>query len=415
MGLRLPIGNSGPGYFYLFLGTHSLLIGLLPFFLPVYLWQHGLNLAGLSLLIGVSGLSFVAALGLWQVFAASWRLQQMVTLTFVLEILLLTCVGLLTTVPGAALFTPPANDIAIATSPLVLAAIALGVANGLYNAFFWTTQRALFIQQLGNNDAGRQYGNFQIFVMVFLKIGILAGGLLLETGSLVWLLALSAGISLVANRHLASKPSGKNPLISSGQQTERITLRGSLTFRDQRHSRSVFLVDGFFLYLESHFWTLTLFLVVREDFGKLGLAVVGLALAFSVLFYVIKNRIDHLAAHQVYQAAVWLYLASWLLRFTLDGSSQGPSLWASLIFITFCSSFFRLAFNKRFFDVARQTGSLPYLLMKSYSSQFWLGLLFSLLGIALLVIPLPHDHLLQYFYLTAALLSVTYLRYSHRD
>lgn len=414
MALTLPSANSGPGYFYQFLGAHSLLIGLLPFFLPVYLWQHGLDLAGLSLLIGVSGLSFTAALGLWQKLARAWRLKHLVTLTFVLELLLLCTVGLLTTVPGAALFTAAGNDIAISTSATVGAAVLLGICNGLYNAFFWTTQRTLFLQQLGRNDSGRQYGNFQIFVMVFLKVGILLGGLLLETGGFVWLLALSAGTSLVANLHLASRPTGQGQLVPPEHDGSTVTLCSSLGFKDARGSRPAFLVDGVFLYLESHFWTLTLFLVVREDFSRLGLAVVILALVFAALFYLIKNRIDQLATRQVYRAAVWLYLGSWLLRFTLDENSDGPSLWIALILITFFSSFFRLAFNKRFFDLAQQTGSQSYLLIKSYSSQFWLGLMFSVLGMALLVIPLPHDRLLQYLYLPAALLTAIYLRYTDK-
>ncbi len=413
MGLRLPTAHSGPGYFYLFLGVHSLLIGLLPFFLPVYLWQHGLDLAGLSLLIGVSGLSFAAALGLWQTLSRHWHLKHLVTLTFALELMLLAAVGLLTTVPGAALFTPPGDSHAISTTAMVFAAIVLGLCNGLYNAFFWTTQRALFLLQLGNNDSGRQYGNFQIFVMVFLKVGILLGGLLLETGGFVWLLALSAGTSLVANLHLAGKQPGQKRL-SSERDSGAASLPGSLAFRDERGSRTAFAVDGLFLYLESHFWTLTLFLVVQEDFGRLGLAVVVLALVFAALFYLIKNRIDQLASRQVYRAAVWLYIGSWLLRFTLDGDSGGPSLWIALILITFFSSFFRLAFNKRFFDVARGSGSQSYLLVKSYSSQFWLGTTFSLLAIVLLVIPLPHDQLLQYLYLPAAALAALYLRYSDR-
>ncbi|MGQ7845681.1 hypothetical protein ACUNV4_14460 [Granulosicoccus sp. 3-233] len=408
---RLPAGNSGPGYFYLFLGTHSLLIGLLPFFLPVYLWQHGLGLAGLSLMIGLSGLGFTAALGLWQALSRRWQLKHLVALTFILELLLLGAVGLVTTVPGAALFTAAGNAVSVSTPDMIVAAAVLGLFNGLYNAFFWTTQRTLFMQLLGKNDTGRQYGNFQIFVMVFLKIGILLGGVLLDTGGFVWLLALSAGTSLIANLHLAGKPTGQQPLARHDESTA-VTLRDSIAFRDKRGSQPIFLIDGVFLYLESHFWTLTLFLVVQEDFGRLGLAVVVLALTFAALFYLIKNRIDQLASRQVYQAAVWLYLGSWLLRFTLNDDSGGPSLWMTLIFITFFSSFFRLAFNKRFYDVARTSGSQRYLLMKSYSSQFWLGGCFSLLAVVLLVTPLPHDLLLQYLYLPAALLSVLYLRYS---
>ena len=414
MRLKLPAGNSGPGYFYLFLGAHSLLIGLLPFFLPVYLWQHGLGLAGLSLMIGLSGLSFTASLALWQTLSRRCDLRHLVTLSFVLELLLLGATGLLTTVPGAALFTAPGDEISTSTSALILAAAILGLFNGLYNAFFWTTQRTLFLHLLGDNDTGRQYGNFQIFVMVFLKLGILLGGLLLETGGFVWLLALSAGTSLIVNLHLAGKAAGRRPLVDSADGKP-VSLIESLAFRDKRGSRTTFLVDGVFLYLESHFWTLTLFLVVQKDFGRLGLAVVVLALVFSALFYLIKNRIDSLASQQVYRAAVYLYLGSWLLRFTLNEDSAGPSLWVALILITFCSSFFRLAFNKRFFDVARRGSSQQYLLMKSYSSQFWLGACFSLLGVALLVIPVPHDQLLQYLYLPAALLSALYLRYSDRS
>ncbi len=86
--------------------------------------------------------------------------------------------------------------------------------------------------------------------------------------------------------------------------------------------------------------------------------------------------------------------------------------------ITFFSSFFRLAFNKRFFDLARRTGNgasnVQYLLIKSYSSQLFLGLTFLLLGAALLVTPIPHHLILQYLYVPAALLSLIYLRYSDK-
>lgn len=410
--------DSASGHFYGFLGLHSLLIGLLPFFLPVYLWQHGLALDALALLIGISGWSFVAVLGLWQRLAARIRLKHLISISFALELLLLVAVGLMTTVPGAPLFNSdgaaPGGLPTTATNAL-WAALLLGIFNGLYNAFFWTTQRALFIQLLGSNDTGRQYGNFQIFVMVILKFGILLGGLLLEKGGFVGLLALSAGISFIGNRALAGHAQGDSFLMTGQDRQQAISLIASLRFRDDHGSRPSFIIDGIFLYLESHFWTLTLFLVVQEDFSRLGLAVVILAVAFSMLFLLIKNRIDTLAAQRVYRVAVWLYLGSWLLRFTLDGQVQGAGLWLTLILITFSSSFFRLAYNKRFFDVARRSGSLPYLLMKSYSSQFWLGLSFCLLAMLLSFMTLSQQSELQYVYLPAALLSLVYLRYTHQD
>ena len=359
-----PGSGPGPVVFYQFLGVHSLLIGLLPFFLPVYLWQHGLDLGGLTLLIGISGLSFVCALGLWQWLSSHRSLSWLINLSFALELLLVVSAGLCTLVPGSPLFQYPGTTLSVNSAGMVSAAIAIGTVNGLYNAVFWTTQRTLFLQLLGSQGAGRQYGNFQIFVTLFLKVGILLGGLLLDLGGFVWLLALSAGAGMASSCYLASQL--EQPLIQSktmsnklgsdragSDSNARVTLAQSLRYDDEWHSRPVFIVDGLFLYLESHFWTLTLFLVVREDYGRLGLAVVTLAVIFAILFYLIKNRIDRLEVERVYQAGVILYVASWILRFTLGADAHGASLWAALITIAFCSSFFRLTFNKRFFDLAR--------------------------------------------------------------
>jgi len=156
---------------------------------------------------------------------------------------------------------------------------------------------------------------------------------------------------------------------------------------------------------------LSLFLIVREDYSRLGVAVVILAVVFAIAFYLIKNRIDQLAVELVYKAAVWLYAASWLLRFTLDDNSEGSGYLVALVLITFCSSFFRLAFNKRFFDVARKTGAVDYLLVKSYSSQTYLGLFYVFLGSMLAVASFDHLQTLQYAYISAALLSLVYLKY----
>lgn len=395
-----------PRFFYQYLGAHSLLIGLLPFFLPVYLWQHGLNLAGLCLLIGVSGLSFASVLGMWQWVIRRASPRVLINVTFGLELILVAVVGLFSTVPGAALFASADAHTGVSVSGVLMAAAAIGVANGLYNAFFWTTQRSLFLQLLGENDTGRQYGNFQIFVTLFLKVGILLGGFLLDTGGFVWLLALSAGVSFAASTWLCRFPAAK-----PAAQENTVTLFSSLKQRDSHGSRPVFMIDGLFLYLESHFWTLSLFLVVQKDYSRLGVAVVILALVFAAGFFLIKNRIDQLPVERVYRAAVWLYAASWLLRFTLDGDSSGAGVLVALVLITFCSSFFRLAFNKRFFDVARKTGAVEYLLIKSYCSQSYLGVAFIALGLLLLFAPVADELALQVAYLPAAILSLVYLKY----
>jgi len=400
--------QKNPLYFYQFLGAHSLLIGLLPFFLPVYLYTQGLGIGGLCILVGVSGISFSAVLGRWQALSSRWPLKRIVTLTFFLEMVLVVTVGLITTVPGSPLFTATDQPANLASTGLLLSATAIGMANGLYNAFFWTTQRTLFLKQLGLNDTGKQFGNFQIFVTVFLKAGILLGGFLLDNGGFLALLAISAGFSFVSAQWLSKADAAAAPLLLKNSH---ITLPNSVKHTDQYGSRPVFAIDGVFLYLESHLWTLSLFLLVQEDFSRLGLAVVALAIGFAVLFYLIKNSIDRLAVERVYQASVLLYSASWLLRFTLDQDMQESGLLITLLVITFFTSFFRLAFNKRFFDVARSTSSVDYLLLKSYSSQALLGVFYLLLGTIVFLTPYGTGTYLQAIYLFAALLSLVYLRY----
>lgn len=380
-----------PPFFLRFLAAHSLLIGLLPFFLPVWLWQRGMAISGLCVLIGVSGLAFCVSLSAWQRVSSRQSLNYLVVLTFALEILLLITVVLASysTLPETGLMLP----------------LLIGIGNGIYNAFFWTTQRTLFVQSLGNNDTGRRYGNFQIVVGAFLKIGILAGGWLLDLGGLLWLLLISVLVASAAAFWLARQSS------QSLQQENSSYWSASLQFRDQQGSRTVFRIDGFFLYLESHFWTVSLFLLVHEDFSRLGIVVVVLAIVFALLFWLLKNSIDQWAGNRIFTLAVLLYALSWLLRALLENSMTPFWLFTNLVIITFCSSFFRLTFNKRFFENARDYGAIRYLLTKSFVSQWWLGIGFLAAGIALHQTRLDSNSILVYSYWLAAVGSLGYLFY----
>lgn len=346
----------------------------------------GFNLAHISLLIGVSGLSFCAALSGWQKLSRILPLKKLLCLTFALEIFLVLST-----------FTAGVSTAAI---------VIIAVANGLYNGFFWTTQRTLFLQLLGNNDSGKRYGNFQIFVTVFLKVGILIGGWLLDAGGLPWLLVLSAIVGGLSSwyfyRHASATPLQDHPIIS---------LKASLTFQDNKGSKPVFIADGFFLFLESHYWTLSLFMLADENFAKLGFIVVLLALVFGVLFYLIKNTIDAYAISIVFRVSVVLYAVSWVARSFITDSLSAQALLLMLLVVTFCSSFFRLAFNKRFFDIAQSTTGVGYLLIKSYLSQFYLGLGFIATSIILWMTDATTLNSLIPIYWVAAFFSFIYLMY----
>ncbi len=291
-------------------------------------------------------------------------------------------------------------------SSATLAIVVLGIANGLYNGFFWTTQRTLFLQLLGRNDTGKRYGNFQIFVTVFLKIGILIGGWSLEAGGLPWLLALSAIISALSAwwfyRHAQTQPL---------HDTTAVGFVKALGYDDKHHSRWVFGVDGFFLFLESHYWTLSLFMLADENYTRFGVIVVVLALLFGLLFYLIKNTIDTIAVGLVFRVAVFLYAASWIMRCFVSNELSSSVLMLLLLLITFCSSFFRLAFNKRFFDIAQANNGVEYLVIKSYQSQFYLGCGFIIIALVLGLSKQTGVDSLTPMYLIAGVASFIYLLY----
>ena len=376
---------NGYAGFYRFLGLHSLLIGLFPFFIPVFLWNSGFSLSAVCVFIAVSGLAFCCCLRLWEHAALNLSLRALMSLTLVLELLLL------------------AINLGFDTSTNFL--LLFAAANGLYNCFFWTTQRTLFLNLITTADSGRQYGNFQIFVMVFLKSGIFIGGFLLESFGYVWVFCASVLVVVTALLYLRTQD-GDECLPSC----QPISFKKTLSFTDSQRSRTIFLADGLFLFLESHFWTISLFMLSAQNYARLGIVVIVLAVLFALLFYVAKNTIDRLTGARVYQIAVLMYAVSWWLRPAASEHMATQWLLALLLAITFFSSFFRLAFNKRFYDIAKQSSAREYLLIKSYYTQMAVAVIFGLLAALALFID-DAARTLQLVYLGSGFLALGYMLY----
>jgi len=386
-----PAASTPPSalIFYQFLGAHSLLIGLFPFYLPVWMWKMGFDLADICAFVAISGLSFVFSLRIWEYLASRVPAATLFGLSFVFELVLV--------VVAACEQTISANTLLI----------ALAVINGIYNCFFWTTQRSLFLQRVTPADSGRQYGNLQIVVSVFLKIGILIGGLLLENIGMLAILAVSALLSLVLAVWFYRTE--RTPLIPAQTET---SFNQILKFRDDYGSRRVFYLDGLFLFFESHFWTLSLFMISKENFSRFGLTVIALAIGFALLFFILKNSIDRFAGGRAFTWAVGAYAFGWLIRPILGVDMSLTLAAIFLIVATFCTSFFRLVFNKRFFDIAAASSGQRYLVIKSYYTQFSVACIFGLMAM-LSSLPKDQQTTLSAFYLLAAVCSFVYLGYKN--
>ena len=376
--------------FYQYLGLHSLLIGIFPFYIPVFLWKQGFNIGDISFFIAIAGAGFIIGLWVWDRLRLVLSLQAIIGISLMLEVMLLLNVYML------------GMDFTVL--------LTLGLTYGAYNCFYWTTQRALFFDLIDIGSSGRKYGNFQIFVGGSLQLGIVIGGLLLEWTNFVYLLAASTLIAIVGFLLiLRSRPEYPQTLA----EHDSLKFSDILGFEDREHSRLIFFADGFFLFAESFFWLITLFLLAHESFSTLGIIILSLAVIFGILFYLLKNIIDKLGKKRVYIFAVFLYVASWILRALIDESMPLNLLFVFLVAITFCTTFFRLAMNKRFYDLAKLTRSHDYLVLKSYYSQFAIVFVFAAVGFfsyrfessEILLVPL---------YWTSAVLALVYLLYGSK-
>lgn len=372
---------------YSFLGFHSFLIGLFPFYIPVFLYSNSMKLTWVCFFIALTGMGYCLTLYWLDRAMRQYSLRMLISLSFLLELLLLTSFYIEKT---------------------VLFLIVAGLLNGCFNCAFWILQRLLFFKTVDSTNSGRKFGNFQIFVLIVLKSAIFAGGIVLESFGYSSLYTLSIFIALLASIVLYRViPSGE--FLKLNQRP--IDVKGIFIFSDSYRSKIIFVVDGIYLYLESYFWVISMYLLVHENFARLGALVVILTLIFGALFLLIKNTIDSLPGTFFFNITILLYGLSWVLRSTISDEYSLTTLFVTLALISFCTSLFRLAFNKRFFDLAGMLGNSRYIVLKSYYSQFFL-IVFAAVAYLLDITSLKTVQQLSYLYMGAALGSCVYFFYA---
>ena len=376
--------------FYLFTGFHSFLLGLLPIFIPAILWDKGLTLNDISYFIALSAVGFLFALYYWDRLRAKQDWGMLISLSFIFQSLFV---------------------VLLVWDDLSLILTIGALINGAAGCFYWSTQRLLFQAITEDENTGNTFGNFQILVVVALKIGVLAGSYLLGMEYFIGLLSLSFIVSLFGfnrvNKSLQNvgtkdesnqsiDKTQSNPL----QQVPAFSLKQIMQFKDTYHSKLIFAVDGLFLFLESYFWVLTIYMLTQENVMQLGFIIVGLSVLLALIFLVIKKYIDRANVQLIYRIAVAGYALSWALRGQFSEEMEGLTLYVGLLAVAFLSNFFRLAFNKRFYDIARKDQQTRYIICKSYYSQFMLIGFFSVIALLGLVDAKPLNQLQIIYHLS---------------
>lgn len=376
--------------FYLFTGFHSFLLGLLPIFIPVILWDKGVTLSELSYFIALTSIGFLIALVYWDRLRSAHDWTKLISLSFIFQSVFV---------------------VLLIWDDLSVIVTVGALINGAAGCFYWSTQRLLFQAITEDKNTGNTFGNFQILVVFALKIGVLVGSYLLGTEYFIGLLILSFSLSLLGFR-LVNNSLQSNSQLYALQQVPAFTFKKVVQFKDQHNSKLIFIVDGLFLFLESYFWVLTIYMLTQENVMKLGLIIVALSLLLAVIFFVIKKYIDRVNTQKIYYIAVIGYALSWVLRGEFNQEMSTLMLYSGLLLVAFLSNFFRLAFNKRFYDIARQHQPTRYIICKSYYSQFMLVFFFGLISLLVSMGEDPFNQLHLIYYYTAPLVF-SYLVYGY--
>ena len=345
--------------FYIFSAIHSFLLGLLPIFIPVMLWDKGLIITDIAWFIVLTAVGFLISLWFWDRLRAKANWSLIIASSFITQMLL---VGLL-----------------IQDELWLLLSIG-ALINGAAGCFYWSTQRILFQAITSDKNTGNTFGNFQILVALALKFGILIGSFLLDSEYINSLLFLSFSGSIVGF-YLLTRLLKQTDNLLNNQQPSAFSLAHILAFKDGVQSKKVFMIDGLFLFLESYFWVLMLYMITQENLMKLGFLIVILSIVLAIIFFIIKRVIDRVNTSRLFMISVVGYAFSWFLRGQLSFQSNDIMLYGSVLLIAFLTSFFRLAFNKRFYDIANKNEPIYYILCKSYYSQFMIIFFFSLIAL----------------------------------
>jgi MFS family permease len=331
------------------------------------MWQNGLTLADICWFVALNGVGYLLTLYSWDRIRQRLGWSKVIAVSFVLELAVVS---------------------SIVADNSLSAIHLIALLNGAYGCFFWMSQRLLFVQCTDSHNTGQKFGNFQIVVMILLKVGILAGGYLWQTWgafSVFWV-TLGLVIPAVVYHLCCHLPADLNESIELP-----LALKSVFHYRDKNRSRLVFFVDGLFLFAESYFWVITLYFISGQNLSMLGVLVASLSILLAIFFYVIKNRLDHLNLQRVYVMAVFGYCLSWFLRALVDADGGDFLMYSMIVVIGFLTAFFRLAFNKRFFDLSKQKKAHDYIVVKSYYSQLGVFVFYVLIGISIAMITSPHS------------------------
>ena len=156
--------------FYLFTGFHSFLLGLLPLFIPVILWDKGLTIRDIAYFVVLTSVGFLGALYYWDRLRAHHQWRKLISCSFIFQ-------GVF-----VALLVWDQQHLLVTLGALI---------NGMAGCFYWSTQRLLFQAITEEKNTGNTFGNFQILVVFALKIGVLVGSYLLGMAYFGGLLILS--------------------------------------------------------------------------------------------------------------------------------------------------------------------------------------------------------------------------------
>ena len=169
--------NNDSKAFFFFSAIHSILTGLFIFYIPLLLWSEFQSFSLLCFFIAIGGISYLGILRIFE------KLLKTTPLSLLIQI---------------SLWVPLVNFLVFLlffdSFPLLLA-----IPYGIYMCFYYMLHRFLFFEITKKHNSGKTFGNFQILVLIFLKISMLGSAFFIEKEQFLILLFLSIIVILYGN------------------------------------------------------------------------------------------------------------------------------------------------------------------------------------------------------------------------
>ena len=240
-------------------------------------------------------------------------------------------------------------------------AIGAWAIYGMHVGMFWPAYHSEIALSGHNKKRGSEIGTIQMITALFATIAPIIGGYLLEFMSYMEVLILGCIILVISFGPLYF---AKNIKLKKYDFNYKDYFR-FIGSRKHQNSKRAFVAEGLEHSISYIGWPIFLFIILSGSYFALGTVMTVVSLISVLVIRFIKKRLDRQDKHKVLFVTSRMYTVSWIGRLIL--------IFIGGILTIFIESFarimtdvFRLPYQSIFYNNAKRTQYLDYIIMREF-------------------------------------------------